>query len=652
MSLFRPAALLLVALLALPAARAQEKPPPPPIAVATGVGLGVDPSDPIWPRATWVPVWVALENKAGSRRVELEVLLRHTGELRQTRSLDLPAGQSRREWFVLPLAGSATWEVSLRDEATGEQLHGSGQQAIQSLPWQYQRSDVLRLLELTPRGQDRAEEWLPGLPRGVHRRATPEQLPDLAWGWRDLDVVAIREFDLGALSTAQLESLRVWLEDGGQLLLAPGDRLGWLDLPATRRLTGDLGLAIATGSLLGLVQSQGGPAGASDRELLRRPVRLLRAGAAVDPGLVRLDSGRVWPVHGTLPEGGLVPLVQVVRRGRGAVHLLAFDPGLGAFQDWRGRDEAIRDLHDWLVHFAASTRRPDIRPEDRDLAALVDSRRRPAIWPALLVLVAFVACVGPLNGWLLRRREAQPLLVLTVPALSLLFGALVFGLGALLRGATLTCWRASVLQGNLEAGTLHERSLTGVLTGVSGQARLELDATQAALRLPPLRGGAWRELLEIRSAERGPGTAELKLRAWEPACFAGEGFRAAGQGVSLAWKEGVPSLTNGTPWPLVGSALLTGEDLFQADGPIAPGATAPLPRRAARPRHQLIELALAGLSQGEPTELDLARKLLQRFELPRGRLQLLARLPASPGGAAVEGRVPDLDLALLALGGE
>lgn len=660
-----PLALLLLAL----GARGQEPPRPrraagqptpgrPTLFVSADMGLYASEAEGV--RPGWAPVWVALENRGPSLQLELQVDV-YRGQyldLGLRRAVDLPAGQSRREWFLVPVVAGSSWEVVGREAGRAEPLLRSGLRPVRFDPgwsqWGYR--PALRVLELvdSTAPSSRGGGWLPVMAlRTFPRLATPAELPDTPLAWRDVDVVAVREADLGALTAGQLQALRDWVLTGGQLLLAPADRLGWLEHDALRRVAGPLEVDALAGRPTCLEQLYGTSGSRAADALPRTEVRLLRVRAALRPSTWRGEGTDVdgrprdWPPVEALGELR-VPLVQAIPRGRGTVHLLALDPGLRAFQDWCGRAELMDDLCGWLELHAREAGRADLQAEG-ELAAMVDSRRRPAIWPVLLLLAAYVACVGPLNGWLLRRRGAQPLLVLTVPGLALLFSVVVFGLGALMRGATLTCWRASLLAGQLGDEVLHERTLTSALAGVSGEARLRLDPGAAVLRLPPLRGGTWREPFLVDQRPGAAGAATIGLRAWEPHCLASEGLRPAGRGVTVRESPEGPVVQNDTPWTLVAPAWLQGDDLFQGPERLGPGQEAPLPRRAARPPAQRLELALAGLGGGDPRRRELARRLLDRFAATQARRLLLAGLEPSPAATSLEDRDPDLDLTLLSL---
>ena len=644
---------------------AQPVPGRPTLFVEAGIGLYPDEGDGV--RPGWVPVWVALENRGPSSSLELEVVvLSGWDEERQRRRVDLPAGQARREWFLVPVQQDGTWEVLAREESAEEPQWRSGARQLPVQPRQWQRGyqEPHRILEvIDPQARARAEQadWLPvGALLTRPRRVTPAMLPDHPLAWQDVDAVALRETDLGALSQAQLSALRAWLLAGGQLLLAPAERASWLTDRALLQVTGPLPVEEVVARPDCLARLYERPPARIESipadPFPRREVRLLRALGPLREEWHRNAERRnapPWPPVQRLPDGRALPLVQAHPRGLGTVHLLAFDPGASSFRAWPWREEFMSDLCSWLQSF--SRRAAGVAVRDRpELARLVDSRRRPDVWPVLLLLGVYVACIGPLNGWLLRRRDAQPLLVLTVPAVALLFCLLVFALGTVFRGAALTFWRVRVLAGPLATPVLREETLASVMTGDDGQAALRVPRELVITRLPPLRGGRWDEPFTRGGAEGAPATCALALRPWEPRCFSASALREAGQGVSLAAEGEGLRLVNGTPWPLENPTWADGERLFRGPERVEPGQTALLAAVPCTPQERpraLLSWVLGGLD--DSPRVSLARRVLEdrntALGLSRG---FLCAVELAGPALEVDGHAPTQDLAFLELWGD
>lgn len=620
-----------------------------PLSIEAGLGLYTDPTGAIHPGSA--PVWVALENRGATVQVELEVALHDPRQSeRQRRVVELPAGQSRREWFLLPTPGDCAWEVTVRGPA-GKPLYSSGQRGLAARSprrWiargYVEPPHVVEIVD--PAARPGAAEWFP--PAALYARVsrvTPAQLPPLALAWSGVDVVVLHEVDLGALSQPQFDALRAWLLAGGQLLLIPGERLSWLRSPELLRLSGPLPV-----------------------EDLYSPLSCLATAPWNDPGqpqefpwrdvhLVRLDrplraQAAAFPPRQRLLDGRDLELIQSVRRGEGAVHLVAFDLTQPAFQQWSGAIDFLSTLRELLGSAQlAGSEHPGL--QSQDTSRLVDSRRAPALWPVLVLLGVYVTCVGPLNGWLLRRRNAQPLLVVTVPALSLLFCLVVFAGGAWFRGSSLTVWQVRRLWAWAGTPQAHELTMTSLLSGVEGQATLRVPSDLVLSRRPPLQGGDWDGPLERRDPGDGVSRAAVPLRAWEPTCFEAHGLRDLGQGLRVEPDPQRPRLVNASPLTLGRVVWRQREGLFRGPERVEPGQTVRLePWLVAE--DQLQSALAAHLSGSNPGQADPQQELVGRALVAWGIALrgpgLLAVVEGLPG-LEVEGHPPDRELTLLELWG-
>ena len=82
---------------------------------------------------------------------------------------------------------------------------------------------------------------------------------------------------------------------------------------------------------------------------------------------------------------------------------------------------------------------------------LVGVRTLPSQGLVVTLVLSFVVVVGPLNYLLLRRRDKQLLLVLTVPALSALWTALILTTGYVTKGRSTVARRLTLLEVELGA---------------------------------------------------------------------------------------------------------------------------------------------------------------------------------------------------------
>lgn len=222
----------------------------------------------------------------------------------------------------------------------------------------------------------------------------PELVPGQWESLRAADLIIVHDFPALGLAAEAQTALADWTRAGGNLVLVsnldPGEYSG---SPLAALLPLDPRGTLAVGGLTFLT----GPA----------------------------SGGR------TLIEKGGVPLLVSAYRGRGVACLVTTDVsssdllGEKATRDlWRQVSaEGQRALSRWPnldPNLSLLTRIPEIRPPDFSLFG----------W----FLVAYVVLTGPVNYWILRRRDRMLGIFLTVPALALAFTGGAFLSGWLVRG--------------------------------------------------------------------------------------------------------------------------------------------------------------------------------------------------------------------------
>lgn len=253
-------------------------------------------------------------------------------------------------------------------------------------------------------------------------------LPEHLEGWSSAGLVALAGVDLATWSAEQRGSLRAWVELGGQVLLMPGTDRKWLESPGVKQL------------------ADFGKVSEEDAEFF--PNRYFGKGsprvvlAFEDPGENVLapagNLAKFWPV------------------GRGRVAALTFDANdrtLSADDAGLGLAAFAENLLDVLAPAPppwteyGETRgtwywRSFIEALGQELVGY------PPTAGILLGLFVYVLAIGPVNFWILRRRHAPALTVVTVPAVGLAVTILLlffafFGRDAKVRLNRLTVLRAA-----------------------------------------------------------------------------------------------------------------------------------------------------------------------------------------------------------------
>ena len=242
----------------------------------------------------------------------------------------------------------------------------------------------------------------------------PADLPDRPEAWSVLDRLVWQDVDTGQLSPEQQAALRTWLAGGGRLTIAGG--------------SGGLGLL----------------AGFPDELLPFRPT----ATVDVDPEVVRGLLGGTVPrgaeplpaLAGVLAPGGRALVTSGDRAvvadrpfGSGAVTLVGFDPAT----PWLAESTAVDVLWATVVPARGASRAPLLVGDDGPVVSLLGTMPALALPPIeglLLLILAYIVLIGPLNYLVLRRLDRREWAWVTMPLLVVGFTVLAFGIGSALRG--------------------------------------------------------------------------------------------------------------------------------------------------------------------------------------------------------------------------
>ena len=240
----------------------------------------------------------------------------------------------------------------------------------------------------------------------------PENLPEASHLLRSLDAIILNDLPAGRLSPAQTQALTDWVLGGGHLVVG--------GLVSAEDLEG-------FGSLI--------------------PVRVL--GRQTVSGLPNLERTIEVPIRAWEPfevtavapaaeaqvlvaEEGL-PLIVRRRFGQGTVTFMAMDGSADPLNAWWGLGPMWRLV---LAAERSPTEEFQSRVKLTGLGAIYNALAEqvtpfdlPSAQVVVLFLGAYVLVVGPLNFLVLRRLGRPDWFWFTTPAVTLLFGLGVFGLG-------------------------------------------------------------------------------------------------------------------------------------------------------------------------------------------------------------------------------
>jgi hypothetical protein len=418
--------------------------------------------DGVVPQGSWFPIAFEIFNDSDPF-VEVTPNSFNSG---QTRSMiiELPKGTTKR--FILPIHNSASynpyWTARLRNER-GRTLVEVQSPQIRRLsePGVPLAGAITRTAPALPEMKNRAGQ------QHVIARLLPDILPDNPITLEGLDTIYIASERLELLRAPQVTALQAWLHAGGHLVVGveqlnhfsgPGE---WLRRILPAEITGLNTNAAHAGLQNWLTNRQRfdgrdysrserlpsgqirssrrvTPAGVTTTSSAPNPYANLRTDgkfedAPLQAATVKLRDGQV--LVGTETE----PLIIIARRGRGQITMLTFAPELEPFRSWKNGPHFWAKITDYpselLVDNANVQPRYGGRSLDGVFGAMVDSdqvRKLPVSW-LLLLLVVYLAVIGPLDQYWLKKLNKQMLTWITFPIYVAFFSALIYFIGYKLR---------------------------------------------------------------------------------------------------------------------------------------------------------------------------------------------------------------------------
>jgi hypothetical protein len=291
----------------------------------------------------------------------------------------------------------------------------------------------------------------------------PEHLDNLPFA-ENFTIIVINDPQPVMISSQQKENLRLWVEQGGTLILGGGS--GWqrtLDLvPAD----------------LAPIKPQGvGAVSAQDLEALKLPLPIPQQQYTVALGE---SLGTV------LQRTGGIPLLVQRNFGQGVVLWSALDltaPPL----DTEGNSIAF-----WrqLVQSQPGMAKPELSRQSWVYNNIFNNISQGQVASALsplkifLVLLAYIVLAGPINWLILRKLDRREWAWLTIPVLAVLFTTGTFAVGSLGRGSERVLYQLNLIQ--VQSENLAKVECHG---GVFVPGRGKVSITPQAAALAPMAGG-------------------------------------------------------------------------------------------------------------------------------------------------------------------
>jgi len=554
--------------LAAAAAFGQEPPrgrtvaPPPDIAVTVQLSPVGDLAGP------WQTFVVELDNKT-RRELDLTIHIEDESYLGIATRRERLSSAARKRVFLYSFGSMYTRSLQPRyriTDASGRELASGvvpiNQRGSSNNPYQ---------IGLFSRTSAAADDF--GIPSGLNGqelrfgRLGTDTFPDRWIGLSALDVLVVHDVAFDELTPDQGRALAEYVRMGGTLVLGPGVTKGWLAHPVLS-------------SFVTVHASE--PRLVKDLPQLNAVHGKFRNNA--EPFLAHpLQNGEPFK------DGRFGREVVEYSVGFGRVFVLGFDVLRAPLDTWNGRRGLWTDLIGsaprWFQEdrgsfpIAASVQqRLDLFSQ---MARLINPYPSFALVFGLAAVFLFV--VGPLNYVMLWKLRRTLLLVVTIPAISVGFVALILGLGYLLKGTTTVVHSARLLstrQGLDCAKELHLFSLFSPSTRA-----YDISCEPGTFGQPPGRfgmndyrySGRRSDLMSTLTCETGAGLTirGLNTGQWQSWDLEARALRDLGKGIRFDVEGPVVRVTNSSPRHIERAVYvqIDREPLVVPIGEIEPGKT-------------------------------------------------------------------------------
>lgn len=409
------------------------------------------------PEASWFPIVCEVDNDGPPFQAVIEVSgggMNQSGFTRLV-PVELPTGTRKR--ITIPVFCSSSyngeWDVRLKDSQGRLRAE---QPALR--PRGLVRRGTVLLGSLS-----RAQSWAPSFQKilpnqnewqPVAGRLNPLVFPDNAIVLEGMDALYLNSERAADLRAQQVSAIESWVNTGGHLIVAVEQISDVNSLPWLRRLVPI--------DLTGITQLQPGTA---LEDWLRSPVeksitqnvtgrtrpnnRQSRPNLSIEAPFadatndvtfaaaqLSVATGKIRDGH-TIVAVGETPLVVSTLHGNGRVTVILFSPEREPVKSWRNQPTFWSRLTGVPARYYVLDENyyPSGLGTDGIFGAMIDSRqvRKLPIWQLLLMLLVYLAIIGPVDQMWLKKIGKPMLTWITFPCYVALFSALIYLVGYKLR---------------------------------------------------------------------------------------------------------------------------------------------------------------------------------------------------------------------------
>ena len=387
----------------------------------------------------WFPVVCEIRNDSApvTATIEVEPVFQPATERRRLQ-IELPTGTLKR--VTLPVfareQSSLGWNIRLRDSegrilAEHLDIKARGQAGSQAV--------LIGSMARTSGGTPQLRRPRSDAPLNAVAEIQPSIFPDNPLALQGMTSFYLNSQRAGELKPVQVEALIRWLHNGGRIVVAfesAGDlvQAPWLGallpcIPSTQTMLEvhpqiQSWLAASEWSATDRSGKESNPFDSLAKELQFERAALPVFGAEVKPGATVV-----------LREGD-IPLLVSIPHGKGEVLALLFSPEREPVKSWANLDAFwVRLMHVSPRSYLSDGHETFSWSTDAIFGALIETRQvqKMPLGLLMLLLVVYLAVIGPLDRRLVKRLNRPMLTWLTFPAYVVGFSALIYLIGYKLR---------------------------------------------------------------------------------------------------------------------------------------------------------------------------------------------------------------------------
>lgn len=290
---------------------------------------------------------------------------------------------------------------------------------------------------------------------------TAESFPDRVELLDNFEVIIVNNIDTSKMSKKQLAALESWVKAGGILVTGTGAN-------ARRTLSGlsPSIVPVTTAGSLTLDKSY---------SLEEMGWQILQGGAL---NVIELKASQDASILISEDE---IPIVIMNRIGNGYVYTAAFDLGTEPILSWEGKINLWNNIFQESLASSKSISLTDpaYNAKTSMPSYVLGNIPTMGLPPASLVLFIFLlylAMIGPINYFVLKKIDKRELSWITIPAISILFAVFIYSYAFTTKGNEMVANTISIVELDKDSGQGQLVEHVGLFFGRRGDYLVEIDS--------------------------------------------------------------------------------------------------------------------------------------------------------------------------------